>query len=73
MGVCALNLIFGVCEKGFEVTIGRGYAICKVLEDKGKSEDGSLVQSKVLVMKRREVHTCGGALEILSKQRIRGC
>ena len=30
VGICALDLIFGVCEKGFEVTIGRRYAVCEV-------------------------------------------
>lgn len=73
MGVCALDLIFGVREKGFKVTIGRRYTICKIFEDEGESEEWINFKIRVPDMKRREVHTCGGALEILSKQRIRGC
>ncbi len=73
VGVCALDLILGICEKGFKVTIGGGYTICKVFKDKSKPKEWPLVYLKLLVVKRREVHTFGGALEILSKQRIRGC
>lgn len=39
MGVCTLDLIFGICEKGFKVTISCGNAVRKVLEDEGESEE----------------------------------
>ncbi len=73
MGVCALNLIFGVCEKGFKVPIGCRHAICKIFEDEGESREQSVICPETWDRKWREEHTCGGALGILSKQRIRGC
>ena len=41
MGVRALDLVFGIREKGFEVTIGSRYAICKVFKDEGEPEERS--------------------------------
>ena len=38
MGVGALDLIFGVCEEGFEVTVGGGNAVDEVFKNESKSE-----------------------------------
>lgn len=39
MGVCTLDLIFRIGEKGFKVTISSRYAVRKVFEDEGESEE----------------------------------
>ena len=43
MGICALDLIFGICKKRFKVTISRRNAICKVFEDEGESGEWSSI------------------------------
>lgn len=47
MGVCALDLVFGICEKRFKITISRRDAICKVFENEGESEECSSFYLKI--------------------------
>ena len=39
MGVCALDLIFGIREKRFKVTIGCRYTIREVFENESESKE----------------------------------